>query len=529
MPFARSSGLLLHITSLPSHGGIGDLGPAAYDFANFLQTAGQGIWQVLPLSPTGYGHSPYSAISAMAGSPLLVSLEVLRDWGWIAPERLSGRLFEQSEGQPAPPQGARVDFDAVLAWKLPLLREAAANFLSERKGAQRDDFERFCAEKQHWLNDYVDYLVLRQTHGNALWTNWPDALAHREPAAMAAFREEYAEARAVEKAIQFAFDEQWQHLRAYCAARHIRIMGDVAIFVSFDSADVWRNPEMFELQEDGTPERVAGVPPDYFSATGQRWGNPLYRWDRLEQDGFSWWVERMRRAQELYDMTRLDHFRGFEAYWAIPGDEETAVNGEWVKAPGHALFSALRAQLGELPFVAEDLGLITSGVEELRKSFAFPGMCILQFGFGNRGAHSYLPHTFEKNSVVYTGTHDNDTTLGWWQNGSTAEERAAVSTYLSLGEDGPVWALIRAASVSVADMCLFPLQDILGLGSEARMNVPSAADGNWSWRFEQQALTAEVAKKLRAVTDVADRTMEARQEVEQNARQREADERSAGM
>ncbi len=306
-------------------------------------------------------------------------------------------------------------------------------------------------------------------------------------------------------------------------------MGDVAIFVSFDSADVWRNPEMFELQEDGTPVRVAGVPPDYFSATGQRWGNPLYRWDRLKQDGFSWWVERMRRAQELYDMTRLDHFRGFEAYWAIPGDEETAVNGTWVKAPGHELFSTLRTQLGELPFVAEDLGLITSGVEALRNSFGFPGMCILQFGFGNRGAHNYLPHAFERNTVVYTGTHDNDTTQGWWENGSTAEERAAVRTYLSPGEDGPVWALIRAASVSVADMCLFPLQDILALGSEARMNVPSAADGNWSWRVEQQALRADLAEKLRAVTDVADRTWEARQEIEQNARQREADERSAGF
>jgi 4-alpha-glucanotransferase len=518
MPFVRSSGLLLHITSLPSQGGIGDLGPAAYDFANFLQAAGQGIWQVLPLSPTGYGHSPYSAISAMAGNPLLVSLEVLRDWGWIASERLAAQPAATAEGH--------VDFNAVIAWKLPLLREAAANFLHERKGAQLADYERFCVEKQSWLDDYVDFLVLRQTHGNALWMNWPDALAHREPAAMAAFREEYAEDRAIEKAIQFAFDEQWRHLRAYCAERQIRLMGDVAIFVSFDSADVWRNPEMFELREDGTPERVAGVPPDYFSATGQRWGNPLYRWDRLAQDGFSWWVERMRRAAELYDMTRLDHFRGFEAYWAIPGDDHTAVNGKWIKAPGHALFTALREQMGELPFVAEDLGLITSGVESLRRAFGFPGMCILQFGFGNRGAHSYLPHAYEKNSVVYTGTHDNDTTLGWWRNGSTEQERAAVETYLSIGEDGPVWALIRAASVSVADMCLFPLQDILGLGSETRMNVPSAAEGNWSWRFEQPQLTADVAEKLRAITDVADRTQGARQELEQNALRREAEERS---
>jgi 4-alpha-glucanotransferase len=521
MPFPRSSGLLLHITSLPSHGGIGDLGPAAYDFANFLQAAGQGIWQVLPLSPTGYGHSPYSSISAMAGNPLLVSLEVLRDWGWIAPERLHEK--------PVPANSTHADFDAVIAFKLPLLREAAANFLRQGAPAQREAFAQFCNEKQSWLEDYVDFLVLRQTNDNALWTNWPEALAHRDPAAMKEFREEYAEDRAVEKAIQFAFDEQWRHLRAYCAEREIRMMGDVAIFVSFDSADVWRDPGMFELQEDGTPIRVAGVPPDYFSATGQRWGNPLYRWDRLEQDGFSWWVARMRRASELYDMTRLDHFRGFEAYWAIPGDDATAVNGKWIKAPGHALFNTLRERLGELPFVAEDLGLITSGVEALRKAFAFPGMCILQFGFGNRGAHSYLPHSFERNTVVYTGTHDNDTTLGWWQNGATDQERAAIETYLSPGEDGPVWALIRAASVSVADMCLFPLQDILGLGSEARMNVPSAAEGNWSWRYEQQWLSSELADKLRAITDLADRTLRARLELGQNARQRQEDERLLGI
>jgi 4-alpha-glucanotransferase len=525
MPFPRSSGLLLHITSLPSNGGIGDLGPAAYDFANFLQAAGQTIWQVLPLSPTGYGHSPYSSISAMAGNPLLVSLEVLGDWGWIAPERLRERLNDP----PAPAESAHADFDAVIAYKLPLLREAATNFLRQGPTAQREAFTQFCAEKQSWLDDYVDFLVLRQTHGNALWTNWPTALTHRDPVAMTEFREEYAEDREVEKAIQFAFDEQWRHLRAYCGERQIRMMGDVAIFVSFDSADVWRDPGMFELREDGTPVRVAGVPPDYFSATGQRWGNPLYRWDRLERDGFSWWVERMRRASELYDMTRLDHFRGFEAYWAIPGDDDTAINGKWIKAPGHALFSTLREKLGELPFIAEDLGLITSGVEALRTSFAFPGMCILQFGFGNRGAHSYLPHSFDRNTVVYTGTHDNDTTLGWWQNGATAEERAAIETYLSLGEDGPVWALIRAASASVADMCLFPLQDILGLGSEARMNVPSAAEGNWSWRFEQQWLSSELAEKLRAITDVADRTLSARLELEQNAQQRQDDERRLGF
>jgi 4-alpha-glucanotransferase len=519
MPFARSSGLLLHITSLPSQGGIGDLGPAAYDFANFLHSAGQGIWQVLPLSPTGYGHSPYSAISAMAGNPLLVSLEVLRDWGWITQERLAAVA--------APADAGNVDFDAVIAYKLPLLREAAKAFLQQTQTAQWVAFEQFCTEKQSWLDDYADFVVLRQMHGNALWTNWDEPLAHREPVALETFRSEQAEPRAIEKAIQFAFDTQWQHLRDYCAERHIQMMGDVAIFVSFDSADVWRYPEMFELREDGSPDRVAGVPPDYFSATGQRWGNPLYRWDRLEQAGFPWWVARMQRAAELYDMTRLDHFRGFEAFWAIPGDDDTAVNGTWIKAPGKALFQTLRTELGELPFVAEDLGVITTGVEELRKSFGFPGMCILQFGFGNRGAHNYLPHSFEPNTVVYTGTHDNDTTLGWWQNGASEAERSAVETYLAPGPDGPVWALIRAAAVSVADMCLFPLQDVLGLGSEARMNVPSAAQGNWSWRFQQHWLTQSIAQKLYAITDLSDRTRHARLELDQAAQRREAEEQLA--
>ncbi len=503
MPFPRSSGLLLHITSLPSRGGIGDLGPAAYDFANFLHAAGQRIWQVLPLSPVGYGNSPYAALSAMAVNPLLVSLEVLANWGWLDRER-----FENLPGGTG-----QVDFDAVTEQKLPLLREAAANFLARHDDEQWTRFERFCGEKASWLDDYVAFVVLREQNSNALWTEWPRPLAYREPEALARFRKENARALEVEKAIQFAFDEQWLHLHTYCAKRGIQLMGDVAIFVSYDSADVWTHPELFELDEKRKPKRVAGVPPDYFSETGQRWGNPLYDWKTLEQRGFDWWVERMRRAHELFDQIRLDHFRGFEAYWAIPGEDETAVNGEWVKAPGHALFTKLREELGELPFVAEDLGVITEEVEALRDDFGLPGMRILQFGFGNRGAHSYLPHRFERNTVVYTGTHDNDTTSGWWQNGATPQEKEAVALYAGVAEDGPAWALIRAASSSVADVCLFPVQDILGTGTEGRMNVPSAATGNWSWRFDQSALTKEIAAKLFAITDGADRTLEAEREI----------------
>ncbi len=503
MPFDRSSGLLLHITSLPSNGGIGDLGPAAYDFANFLQTAGQRIWQVLPLNPVGYGNSPYAALSALAGNPLLVSLEVLADWGWLGRERL--------DGLPGPTPA--VDFDQVMQQKLPLLREAAASFLAKHDDASWTRFQKYCREKASWLDDYAAFVVLREQHENALWTDWERPLAYREPAALEQFRNENAQALEVEKAIQFAFDEQWSHLRAYCAKRGIKLIGDVAIFVSYDSADVWTHPELFELDGERKPIRVAGVPPDYFSATGQRWGNPLYRWDVLEARGFDWWVERMRRAGELFDMIRLDHFRGFDAYWAIPAQDETAVNGEWVKAPGTALFKKLSEELGALPFVAEDLGLITDEVEALRDEFALPGMRILQFGFGNRGAHLYLPHRFTENSVVYTGTHDNDTTLGWWRNTATEAEKAAVATYVGLTEDGPAWSLIRAASASVADICLFPVQDVIGLGSEGRMNVPSAAEGNWSWRYEQSMLTREIAEKLFALADGTDRTLEAEREL----------------
>ncbi|HLH35790.1 MAG TPA: 4-alpha-glucanotransferase [Alloacidobacterium sp.] len=499
MPFERSSGILLHITSLPSYGGIGDLGPAAYEFADFLAAGKQRLWQVLPLSPTGYGNSPYAALSAFAGNPLLVSLEKLSDWGWIEGKRIAG-LSGRS---------GNVHFEEVVEKKMPLLMEAARNFLHHHRKLRLNEqwarFEGYCKINATWLTDYARYNVLRRKFNHACWNQWPKEYAYRDDGALAQLQKDEAEALAIEQVIQFAFDEQWTSLRQYCAERDIRFIGDIAIFVNYDSADVWTHREIFELNEDLSPIRVSGVPPDYFSETGQRWGNPLYRWDVLEQSGFHWWVDRIRRAHSLYDLIRLDHFRGFEAFWSIPAEDDTAVNGEWIKAPGAALFSALRQALGELPFIAEDLGLITPEVDALREQFQLPGMRVLQFGFSNRGAHIHLPHRFDKNTVAYTGTHDNDTTRGWWENGATAAEKAAVETYLNPGSDGVVWPMIRAASESVADICLFPLQDILELGSEARMNVPSRSTDNWGWRCPEGALSPEVAKKLAALTEVTDR------------------------
>lgn len=499
MPFERSSGLLLHIASLPSFGGIGDLGPAAYAFADFLAAGKQRLWQVLPLGPTGYGNSPYAALSAFAGNPLLISLETLADRGWIDHDRLAS----------LPGVSGAIEHESVVANKLPLLEEAARNFLHHHEAAEWSRFEAFCRTNSSWLNDWALYTMLRRHFSYTSWNEWPREVKHREPAALDRLRLEHGEALAIAQALQFAFGEQWQALREYCAARDIRVIGDIAIFVNYDSADVWTHPELFELDKNLAPIRVAGVPPDYFSATGQRWGNPLYRWDVLEQTGFGWWVDRIRRAQFLYDVIRLDHFRGFEAYWAIPAPDETAVDGQWIKAPGAALFHRLRDQLGELPFIAEDLGLITQEVDVLREQFGFPGMKVLQFGFSDRGAHIHLPHRFVTNTVAYTGTHDNDTTRGWWEHGASEAERAAATTYLGLGQQSSgasvVWPLIRSTARSVADLVLYPVQDLLELGSEARMNIPSRATGNWSWRCPENALTAELAQKLAALSEVTDR------------------------
>jgi 4-alpha-glucanotransferase len=496
MPFPRCAGILLHPSSLPSRGGIGDLGREAYAFADFLAHARQGIWQILPLGPPGMTRSPYSAISAFAGNPLLVSLERLAEHGWI-----DGSLLA------AAPEAPRnhIDFEEVQAFKLPLLRRAAQNFLEKSDGNRRR-FEDFKRETAWWLDDFVLFEVMRRIHKGAVWSSWPRELARREPEGLQRFGMEHQRELEVERAIQFAFFEQWRALRRYCADRGIKIVGDVAIFVDYDSADVWRHPELFSIDENLQLTAVSGVPPDAFSTTGQRWGNPVYRWEACRANGFQWWIQRMDWALRTCDILRLDHFRGFESYWEIPASEATAVHGTWKKGPQDEFFRVLRERLGDLPFIAEDLGYITPEVHALRDRLDIPGMKVLQFAFGDPGSHVYLPHNFAPNCVVYTGTHDNDTTLGWWRSGASLEERAHVQAYLGASDDSMPWALIRTAFASVARMAVVPLQDVLGLASEARMNTPSLRDGNWSWRFGPGILTADLADKLAALTAMCDRT-----------------------
>ena len=504
MEFQRSSGVLLHISSLPSYGGIGDLGPAAHEFVSFLAEAKQHVWQVLPLCPTGYGNSPYAGSSAFAGNPYLISLEYLSDWGWIEGHRIAGLAG----------RGGNVDFDQVERRKLPLLYEAAGTFLDRgpheaRLASQWARFEEFCRAEEGWLIDYALYAELRRQYNTGAWTEWPAPVRRRQPQALAQMAAKHGRALAQEQVLQFAFSLQWNNLREAAASSKIRILGDVAIFVNMDSADVWVHPDIFDLDEELKPVRIAGVPPDYFSPTGQRWGNPLYRWDVLADRGFEWWIERIRRACQLYDIVRLDHFRGFEAYWSIPAEEETAINGEWVKAPGLELFRALEAALGPLPLVAEDLGVITAEVDALRLELGMPGMKVLQFGFNNKGAHIHLPHRFTPATVAYTGTHDNDTTQGWWQTAGESE-RAAVETYVGpvpivSGVGHPVWSLIRAAEASVAQAAVVPAQDLLELGAEGRMNTPSVPAGNWSWRAPEACWKPELAVRLAGIVEVTDR------------------------
>ena len=495
MPFPRASGVLLHPTSLPSRGGIGDFGPAAYAFADYLASAKQGVWQVLPLGPLGYGNSPYSSTSAFAGNPLLISLERLADRGWIDHAQLDALSSDV----------AAVDYRHIFSRKMPLLFEAAHNFRRTAAAGPRSRFERFCEENRWWLDDFSLFDSLRAHLHLESWNRWPRELAHREPAALEKKRTELhddIEARCV---VQFFFFEQWQALRTYCAQHSIRMVGDIAIFVNMDSADVWTHSDLFRLDADLNPEVVAGVPPDFFSKTGQRWGNPLYRWDVMQAQGYAWWINRLRWATRNFDYVRLDHFRGFAQFWEIPAEEETATNGRWVDGPRDALFIRLREALDGLPFFAEDLGYITPDVHALRDQHKIPGMAVLQFGFGDAGAHSHLPQAFTSERVVYTGTHDNDTILGWWESGTSEEERRHVLAYLGQSDDGINWAMIRCAVNSVASLCVVPLQDLLGLGSESRMNTPSQPDGNWRWRFRTDLLTPHLAEKLASMAMVADR------------------------
>ena len=546
MELQRSAGILLHPVSLPGSPGTGEIGRHAYRFVDFLAESGATLWQILPLGPTGHGNSPYTAISSFGGNPLLIALDLLEQRGLLP----AGTV----DDHPDFPVD-RIDYDRVIAWKEPLLRQAARTYLASPamaegrairwndatggdKGAagtggaagKAPDFDEFCSREAYWLEDYALFVAAKrhfdaqaaaegaaaagraaadETGGEAQqapdsrWNlYWPKKLALRDPDGLEKWRIFFAEEIEIEKVLQYFFFTQWAELKRYANARGIRLFGDIPIFVAPDSADVWSRPELFLLDEENTPQAVSGVPPDYFSSTGQRWGNPLYDWERHEREDFAWWISRLRKTFELVDIVRIDHFRGFEAYWEIPADSETAVVGRWVKAPGRRFFSRLREELGELPVVAENLGVITPEVEALRRDFGLPGMLVLQFAFDPDGKggldteNPFLPHNHTVDAVAYTGTHDNDTSRGWYESRSE-DERDVIRRYLGRPDGEVVWELIREVFRSVSRYAVVPMQDPLELGSESRMNTPSTVGSNWSWRMRTEHMEPGVAARLR--------------------------------
>jgi 4-alpha-glucanotransferase len=484
-PPPRRAGILLHPTALPGRFPIGDLGPEAHRFLDWLAAAGQQVWQMLPLNPPGHGNSPYSASSTFAGSPLLISPEALLDAGLLTAAEVDAALSTA-------PAAGRVDYAAAAAQKGLLLEAAYRRHLA--RGGE-SELERFRAAEASWLPDYALFMALKEEDPRH-FSEWPRALTAHEPAACAIAEARLADRVGYHVFTQFVFAEQWRRLREHAARVGVELFGDLPIFPADDAADVWANRRLFQLDERGRTTVVAGVPPDYFSATGQRWGNPVYRWDQIAADGYRFWIERFRRAFALMDLVRVDHFRGFESSWQVPASEPTAVRGRWVKAPGRELFAAVERVLGRLPIVAEDLGVITGAVERLRDELGFPGMAVLQFAFGGDPRHPFLPHEHRRRSVVYTGTHDNDTTAGWFAT-LAAAERERLRHYAGGEVSDPVRALVRLAYGSVAELAVVPLQDLIGLGSEARMNVPAEPRGNWEWRCEWSQLTAERTSWLR--------------------------------
>jgi 4-alpha-glucanotransferase len=488
----RSSGIVLHPTCLPGPHGAGDLGPDAYQFVDFLAAAGQGVWQVLPLGPTGYGDSPYQALSSFAGNPLMISLDALAEPGLLTADDLRTRPEFPAD---------RVDFGRVLAWKRPLLERAAQRLEEPAGRGLADAFASFTREQRAWLDDYALFMALKEAHPGAEWSDWPADIALRRPAAVAEWAHRLEGPVRVHKAIQFFFHHQWLALRGYAAERGIRLLGDVPIFTAYDSADVWSHPDVFHLDDRGKPTVVAGVPPDAFSATGQLWGNPLYRWDAMAAKGFGWWLDRIRTLLALVDLLRIDHFIGFVRYWEVPAGSPTAVEGRFQPGPGAALARAIQEALGALPIVAEDLGLVIPEVEALRDQFEVPGMKVLQFAFGENAANPYLPHNYSPNCVVYTGTHDNDTTTGWFASAPPAV-RSSAQRYLARHGDDIAYDLIRLAMGSVADTVIVPFQDVLALGSEARMNVPGRPEGNWTWRFRWDMVAERHAARLHEMAEL---------------------------
>jgi 4-alpha-glucanotransferase len=489
----RASGILLHPTCFPSRFGIGDLGDKAYQFIDFLADSLQQVWQILPLGPTGYGNSPYLCYSALAGNPLLISPEKL-----VEDELLTEEDFENLPDFPLD----SVDFEWVVQTKMPLLKKACDNFKGQASQELQEEFEKFCDRHSDWLDDYALFMSLKEVFEGKSWNNWDQEIAQRKPDAIAKWKNQLSESIFYQKFLQFQFFRQWSTLKQYANEKGINIFGDIPIYVAHDSVDVWANPELFCLDEEtGGSAFMAGVPPDYFSETGQLWGNPVYKWEKHQETDFAWWLRRVEGILEYVDIIRIDHFRGFEAFWAVPQGEETAIEGEWLEAPGEAFFNLLKQRLGGLPIVAEDLGVITPEVEALRDQFGFPGMKVLQFAFDSDRANPFLPFNYvNRNCVVYTGTHDNDTTMGWFT-ARSPEEQARVVDYLGcVCPEGIHWSLIRLALGSVANQAIFPFQDLLGLGNDARLNTPSVADGNWGWRYRSEAVNSQVSEHLKYLT-----------------------------
>ncbi len=502
MEFPRTAGVLVHPTSFPGPYGIGDLGAEAYRFVDFLTRARQSLWQILPLGPTSYGDSPYQSFSAFAGNPLLISPDKLVEQGLLPPTAVT-------EIPPFPADS--VDYGWVIDYKNKLLRHSYEHFQATGHADRRAKFDWFCGEQAYWLDDFALFMALKIYHvgqDGGVWNTWPEDIARRQPAAMAWWSTRLADDIRFHKYLQYLFFEQWLELKGYANQRGIQIIGDIPIFVAFDSADVWANPGLFHLQEGGSPTVVAGVPPDYFSETGQRWGNPLYRWWEMSQTNYAWWTARLRMSFTQADIVRIDHFRGFDAYWEIPASEETAVVGKWIKGPGQSFFEVMVRNLNELPLIAEDLGVITPEVVALRDRFNFPGMKILQFAFGGERNSQFLPHTYDSNCVVYTGTHDNETVLGWFNNASPEEQRHVLAYMNVPNGDNISWDLLRLGYASVADMAVAMMQDLMRLGNEARMNYPGRSSGNWQWRYRAEMLTGEIADQLKVLTELYSRIRE---------------------
>jgi 4-alpha-glucanotransferase len=509
MRFHRSSGILLHPTSLPGRYGIGELGLEAYRFADALARGRQTLWQVLPLGPTGYGDSPYQSFSAFAGNTLLISLDLLVREGLLRDEDLRETPAFTED---------RIDFGTVIEFKNAQLERAYQGFRRNESATLRHSFDAFRRYAASWLDDYALFRALKNHRDGKVWSEWDEELALRDPGALERVSRELADEIEAQEFYQFLFFRQWSALKKYANQKGVLMVGDIPIFVSYDSADVWTHPDLFKLDEHGKPLTVAGVPPDYFSRTGQLWGNPIYNWEQMQRDDFAWWTERVRASFEMIDILRIDHFRGFAATWEIPAGNETAEHGAWVNVPGRELFSTLREKLGgDLPIIAENLGLITPDVEQLRREFGFPGMRILQFGFSSDADNKFLPHNYEPEDVAYTGTHDNDTTLGWFNAEEGAgsirtaaqieSERQYCLKYLDSDGREIHWDFIRAVFSSVASLAIIPLQDVMGLGNEARMNLPASTSGNWNWRYQAGQLTDEMLERLAGLSETYGRNL----------------------